>query len=215
MSRRLIDISTPLANRMAHWPGDPEPRFTRLAEIGDGDACTVTAMAMSAHTGTHVDAPLHYLRGGRTLDEMPLAGLVGPARVIEIADAQAVTVGELERWRIRRGDRLLLRTRNSLLANDLRRLTSDYVALAPEAARWLAARGVRCVGIDALSVDPPDSSAAHLALLAAGVWIIEGLRLAGVAAGRYELLCLPLRLAGAEGAPARALLRARSVKHGI
>jgi arylformamidase len=207
--QRLIDISTPLAEGMAHWPGDPEPRFTRLADLENGDACTLTALAMSAHTGTHVDAPLHYLRGARTLDEMPLAGLVGAARVLTIADAREVTVRELARRRIRRGDRLLLRTRNSLLANDPRRLTGDYVALAPEAARWLAARGVRCVGIDALSVDPPGSAAAHLALLAAGVWIIEGLRLAGVAAGRYELLCLPLRLAGAEGAPARALLRRR------
>jgi arylformamidase len=211
----LIDISMPLADGMVHWPGDPPPRITRLADVGDGDACTLTALSMSAHTGTHVDAPRHYLRGGRTVDDMPLAGLLGSARVIEIADAQEVTVQELLGQRIRRGDRVLLKTRNSLLANNPRRLTGDYVALAPEAARWLVERSVASVGIDGLSVDPPGSSDAHVALLAAGVWIIEGLRLAGVAAGRYELICLPLRLAGAEGSPARAVLRPRPSRHRI
>jgi arylformamidase len=154
-----------------------------------------------------VDAPSHYLRGGRTVDEMPLAALVGPALVLEIADADAVTVRELAGRRIRRGDRVLLKTRNSLLSSNLGRLAGDYAAIAPEAAEWLAERAVAAVGVDALSVDPPDGSAAHRTLLGAGIWIIEGLRLAGVAAGRYELLCLPLRLAGAEGSPARALLR--------
>jgi arylformamidase len=207
MARRLIDISMPLRGGMPHWPGDPAPRFERLLDRRRGDACTLTALSMSAHTGTHVDAPLHYLRGGRSVEAMDLDGLIGPARVLEIADAAAVTVAELGRHRVRRGDRLLLKTRNSLL-DSARRLANDYVALAADAAAWLAGRGVRAVGIDGLSIDRPGDDAAHLALLAAGVWIVEGLRLAGVPAGRYELLCLPLRLA-ADGAPARALLRAR------
>ena len=207
MQRQLIDISMPLRNGMAHWPGDPAPRIERLMDRRRGDPCTLTMLTVSAHTGTHVDAPAHYLRGGRTVDEMDLAGLVGPARVLEIADAAAVTAAELARHRIRRGDRVLLRTRNSLIGAG-RRLLTDYVALAEDAARFLAERGVLAVGIDALSVDPPDRDAAHLALLEAGIWIIEGLRLGGVPAGRYELLCLPLRLA-TEGAPARALLRSR------
>ena len=207
MARRLIDISMPLRGGMPYWPDDPAPRFERLLDRRRGDACTVTALSMSAHTGTHVDAPLHYLRGGRSVETMDLEGLLGPARVLEIADAAAVTVAELERHRVRRGDRLLLKTRNSWLSG-AGRLASDYVALAADAAAWLAGRGVRAIGIDGLSVDPPGDDAAHLALLGAGVWIVEGLRLAGVPAGRYDLLCLPLRLA-AEGAPARALLRSR------
>ena len=207
MARQLIDISMPLRNGMVHWPSDPAPRFERLMERRRGDPYTLTALALSVHTGTHVDAPAHYLRGGRTVDEMDLAGLVGPVRVLEIADAAAVTAAELARHRIRRGDRVLFKTRNSLIAAG-RRLATDYVALAADAASALAARGVLAVGVDALSVDPPECDAAHLALLEAGIWIIEGLRLGGVPAGRYELLCLPLRLA-TEGAPARALLRPR------
>jgi len=207
VSESCIDISLPIAEGMVHWPGDPAPHITRLADLERGDACTLTALAMSAHTGTHVDTPRHYLRDGATLDGMPLAGLLGAARVVEITDPHEVTVAELAGRNIRRGERVLLRTRNSVVEGDLRPLLVDYVALSGAAARWLAARGVAAVGIDALSVDPPDRSEAHLALLSAGVWIIEGLRLAGVEPGRWELVCLPLRLAGAEGAPARAVLR--------
>jgi arylformamidase len=207
MPRDLIDISMPLHGGMVHWPGDPPPRLERVMDVRRGDPCTLTVLTASAHTGTHVDAPAHYLRGGRTVDEMDSTGLIGPARVIEITDAAEVTAVELVPHRVRRGDRVLLKTRNSLLPAT-RRLTRDYVAVSAEAARWLAQRGVAAVGIDALSVDPPDGDQAHLALLGAGIWIIEGLRLGGVPPGRYELLCLPLRLA-AEGAPARAFLRAR------
>jgi arylformamidase len=207
MRKQPIDISMTVRNGMPHWPGDPAPRLERVMDLRRGDPCTLTVLTVSAHTGTHVDAPAHYLRGGRSVAEMDLAALVGPARVLEIADAAAVTAAELALHRVRRGERLLLKTRNSLI-DSARRLTRDYVALAPDAARWLAERGVVAVGTDALSIDPPGGDEAHRTLLAAGIWIIEGLRLAGVPAGRYELLCLPLRLA-AEGAPARALLRRR------
>jgi len=206
MAGRLIDISTPLRPGMVHWPDDPEPRFERLLDGARGDDCTLTAVSMSAHTGTHVDAPLHYLAGGRTVAEMPLDGLVGPARVVEIADERAVTAAELRRLRVRRGERLLLKTSVSRRAAD--HWAPDYPAFTGDAARWLAGRAVVAVGTDALSVDPPDRSEAHRTLLAAGIWIIEGLRLEEVRPGRYELLCLPLHLA-AEGAPARAVLRRR------
>ena len=207
MARPLIDISMLLDGGMPRWPGDLAPRVERLQDLRRGDPCTLSALALSAHAGTHVDAPAHYLRRGRTVAAMELEGLVGPACVLEIADAAEVTAAELRRHRVRRGDRVVLKTRNSLL-RDGRRLATDYVALAADAAGWLVARGARAVGVDGLSVDPPGSEAAHRALLGAGVWVIEGLRLAGVPPGRYELLCLPLRLA-TEGAPARALLRRR------
>jgi arylformamidase len=204
-----IAISTPLRDRMAHWPGDPEPRIVTVADVGGGDDCTLTTLAMSAHTGTHVDAPAHYLAGGATLDGMPLAALIGPALVVDAGEAPVVELAVLPRRRIRRGDRVLFRTRNSTSGEAFDHLASEYAWLAGDAARWLAARGVAAVGVDGLSVDPPASAEAHLALLGAGVWIIEGLRLGGVPAGRYHLVCLPLRLAGAEGAPARAVLYPR------
>jgi arylformamidase len=207
MRREIIDISMTVRTGMPVWPGDPALRLERVMDLRRGDPCTLTSLAMSAHTGTHVDAPAHYLRGAATVAEMDAGALVGPARVIEIADAAAVTAAELARHRVRRGDRVLLKTRNSLLPES-RRPARDFVALAADAAAWLAGRGVAAVGIDALSVDPPGCDDAHHALLGAGVWVIEGLRLAGVAPGPYELLCLPIRL-DAEGAPARALLRRR------
>jgi len=198
----------PVRDGMAHWPGDPVPRVERIAELAAGDPATVSQIAFSAHTGTHVDAPLHFIAGGRALDEMPLDAMIGPARVIAARDRTAVGAEELRRHAIRRGERVLLRTRNSDRATGHDRFTEEFVALAPDGARFLAGRGVRVVGIDALSIDryADRSFGSHLALLGAGIWIIEGLDLSGVAPGRYELVCLPLRIAGGEAAPARAAL---------
>ena len=206
-----IDVSLPLHEGMAHWPGDPPPRIERVSDLTRGDACTLTHLDMSAHTGTHVDAPAHFLPGGATLDELPLDALVGPARVVEIADPHLVTAGALRGAHIRRGERVLLRTSNSGRGVLHAPFAADYVALDVDAARFLAARAVCCVGIDALSIGPPgaEGDEVHRLLLAAGIWVIEGLDLAAVRPGRVDLLCLPIRLAGAEGAPARVMLRAR------
>jgi arylformamidase len=197
-----IDISTPLGAGMPVWPGDPPLRFTRVAAIGRGDGCDVTAVSMCLHTGTHVDAPRHYIEGGTGIDGMPLDATIGAARVITIRDRRAIRLAELRPYRIRRGERLLFRTA---------RLATGYVALARDAAVYLAERGVRALGIDALSIGGPDEDGdeVHRILLAAGVWIIEGLELTRVRAGRYELVCLPLNIPAADGAPARALLRRR------
>lgn len=210
-SGRWIDVSLPLASGMIGWPDDEEVRVARVQDVGRGDPCTLSRLVLGTHAGTHVDAPSHYLRGGATLDAMPLDATVGPARVIAIADPTAVTREELARHRIRRGERLLLRTRNSRRRWWELPFAEDYVFVSPAAAHWLAERGVRCVGIDALSVGGfrAGGPETHAALLGAGVWIIEGLALTAVRPGPVDLLCLPLRIAGADGAPARALVRER------
>jgi len=212
--RRWLDVSLPLAAGMIGWPGDEPVRVERIQDVGRGDPCTLTRLGLGTHSGTHVDAPLHYLRGGAALDAMPLDGLLGPARVLAIADPVAVTPAELARHRIRRGERILLRTRNSRRRWWEHPFAEDYVFVTPAAAAFLADRGVRCVGIDALSVGGfrAGGRETHESLLGAGVWIVEGLALTAVGPGPVDLLCLPLSIPGADGAPARALLRRRPAR---
>jgi arylformamidase len=193
---------------MLHWPGDGAVRVERTQSMDDGAQANLSRVEMSAHTGTHMDAPLHFIADGAPIDSMPLETTVGPARVIEIEDAEAVRAEELSRHELRRGERLLLKTRNSSRPWADEEFREDFVHIEPEAAELIAGAGVRLVGVDYLSVGGMESGRqTHQALLGAGVWIIEGLYLSGVEPGDYELLCLPLRLMGAEGAPARALLR--------
>jgi arylformamidase len=214
MAGRWIDVSVPLEGGMVMWPGDEEVRVERLQEVGRGDPCTLTRLVLGTHAGTHVDAPSHYLPGGVTLDAMPPDATLGPARVIGIGNPIAVTPGELARHRIRRGERLLLRTRNSRRRWWESPFAENYVFISPAAARWLAERRVRCVGIDALSVGGfrEGGRETHEALLGAGIWIIEGLALTAVRPGPVDLVCLPLRISGAEGAPARAMVRERRAR---
>jgi arylformamidase len=208
MTTDWIDISVPLRSGLLTWPDDPAARITRIQDLSNGDACTVSHLAMSAHTGTHVDAPAHYLAGGATLDDMPHDATVGPACVVAVPDAAAIGAGTLADLGLHRGDRVLFRTRNSERRWSERAFDERYVALSPEAARLLVEVGARAVGVDGPSVDAwHGGDAVHRILLGAGIWIIEGLDLASATPGRYELLCLPLRIADAEGAPARALLR--------
>lgn len=206
------DISVTISSGMVHWPGDSPVRIERVQAIEYGDDCNVSRLSMSSHTGTHMDAPLHFLRSGRGLDRMPLDATVGPAQVIQIHDPQQITVAELRPCRIRRGDRLLFKTRNSSRCWKQKSFVKEFVHLSSEAANFLAENGVRAVGVDYLSVGPygsNDSKTVHQALLRAGVWIIEGLNLSQVRPGRYELVCLPLKILQSDGAPARAILRPR------
>jgi arylformamidase len=208
--RRWIDISMPVKDGMPVWPGDPAPLLERVADQSRGDPCTLTRVAMGAHTGTHMDAPLHFLRDTATLDRMPIEATVGPARVIAISDATAIRKSELVPHAIGPGERILFRTANSRFDWCGAPFREDYIYIAPDAAEYLAERGVRSVGIDYLSVGGfhEHSAETHEALLSKGVWIMEGLVLNAVEPGDYELICLPLRWIGTEGAPARAILRA-------
>ncbi len=201
----------PLRCGMAHWPGDPEVEIKRLLDMAKGAACNVSSLAMSVHTGTHMDAPRHFLRAGKGMDQMPLAATIGPARVIEIKDRESIKPAELVPHRPRRGERLLFKTRNSLRSWKTGKFDERFVYISREAARFLAERRVAVVGIDYLSVGGyrRDSVETHEIVLGAGIWIIEGLDLAKVAAGNYDLVCLPLKIPDSDGAPARAILRRR------
>jgi arylformamidase len=206
-----LDISVPLRNRMPHWPGDVPVEIWQTMDMTRGDVCNLRTLSMSAHAGTHMDAPLHFVADGKSIDAMPGDATIGPARVIEIVDAKAITRGELERYAPAAGERLLCKTRNSSLwQRRCRMFVKDFVAVQPEAARYLVDCGIRTLGVDCLSVGAyggHEGLETHRALLGAGIWVIEGLDLSSVQPGSYELACLPLRIEGGEGAPARAMLR--------
>lgn len=214
---RWIDVSMGLRDGMVHWPDDPPVEIKRARDLDRGDPATVSRLSLGAHSGTHLDAPAHFFPEGAGIDAMPLDATIGPARVAEIGDPTAVTPEALQRLDVREGERLLLKTRNSLRARQqTEAFQEDFAHLTPEAATWLAERRLRCVGIDALSVAGfgTDAGATHRPLLEAGVWIIEGLMLSGVEPGVYELVCLPLRVEGGDGAPARAVLGPRDDRRG-
>jgi arylformamidase len=204
-----VDVSVPLRSGMVHWPDNPPVRIERMLDIERGDVANVSTISLGSHTGTHMDAPIHFVRGGEGMDRMPLDATMGLARVIEIQDPTSIKPDELDPHGIGRGDRVLFKTRNSSLAWWTRDFIEDFVYVSQEAARYLAERGVRTVGVDYLSVGGfySDGVETHRALLGAGIWVIEGLDLSGVEPGEHELICLPLKVEGGDGAPARALLR--------
>lgn len=202
-----IDISVPLRTGMAVWPGDEPARIERVQAFEKGDAYNLTRLSISAHTGTHIDAPLHFLPGGAPISAMPPEAMCGPARVVHVTGdviGAADVPGDLAP-----GARVLFRTRNSERDLFAGTFFEDYVFLGRDAAEKLVRAGALLAGIDALSVSGfrEDPAETHRLLLGAGIWILEGICLRGVEPGEYELLCLPLRIEGADGAPARALLR--------
>jgi arylformamidase len=206
-----IDISVPLKNGMAHWPGDPAFQSRLAKTLGDDCPCNLTHLEMSAHTGTHMDAPRHFIADGKTMEAMPIDATIGPCRVIEIHHDTAITAAELEPHNLQRNERILFKTRNSARSWQTNDFDEDFIYIAQDAARHLTASGVMTVGVDYLSVGgyKKDGVETHVELLGAEVWIIEGLNLAAIAPGEYDLACLPLKLVGSDGAPARAILRPR------
>ncbi|HEX3558371.1 MAG TPA: cyclase family protein [Pyrinomonadaceae bacterium] len=211
---KLYDISVPIAHGLTPvYPGDPAIEVGSWKAIARGDAANVSALNLGAHTGTHVDAPAHFIEGAPGVISLPLDALVGEARVVAIApDANAVEERHVEEAALEGASRVLFKTRNSAFWDDPRgRFREDFTYIAPNAARALVSRGVRLVGIDYLSVERfgSDDFETHLVLLSSGVVILEGLDLRAVAPGAYELFCLPLKIAAGsgDGAPARAVLR--------
>jgi arylformamidase len=203
-----IDVSVPVRTGMIVYDGDPVVRIERVMDVAAGDLANLSRMELGTHTGTHVDAPLHFIDGAAGADRLPLDALVGPAVVVDARGASGdIDAAALAALEVPATERLLLRTRNGdLWERD--GFTSDYVGVAEDAAHELVAMGVRLVGIDYLSIAPSgDPAPTHRVLLEAGVVVVEGLDLRSAPAGRYDLICLPLRLEGADGAPARALLR--------
>jgi arylformamidase len=206
---RWIDVSVTLHDGMVSWPGDPPVKIGRVAELSRGDMCNLSKLDMGAHTGTHMDAPLHFLADGVGLDAMPLDAAVGKARVVAVRDPVSIKVADVRRAGVRKGERILFQTANSRRAWAQDRFVRDFVYLETETAEYLAARGVKLVGVDYLSVGGFEKNVkeVHDALLGAGVWIIEGLDLSRVRPGPHELVCLPIKIAHSDGAPCRAIVR--------
>ena len=209
MSGKFIDISVPLHNGMVHWPGDAPFNRTQTLHIAKGDECNLSQISSSAHVGTHMDAPRHFLKDGHGIETMPVDATIGPARVVAIHDPDLIRIAELEPHQLKRGERVLFKTRNSSHVWKTSEFQKKFVHIPQDTARYLGKCGVQTVGVDYLSVGgfETDSAETHQALLEAGIWIIEGLNLENVEPGNYELICLPLKLVGSDGAPARAILR--------
>ncbi len=208
-----IDISVPLRNGMVAWPGDAPFVRSPTLRMATGGACNLSQILTTTHIGTHMDAPLHYLPGAAGIETMPISASIGLARVIEINDPEAIRTSELEPHQLGKGERILFKTRNSERCWNTDHFQERYIYIDPEAARYLVARGVQTVGVDYLSVGAFEEGGpeTHRILLEAGIWIIEGLQLENVAPGEYELVCLPLKIIGSDGAPARAVLRKPAV----
>jgi arylformamidase len=194
---------------MVNWPGDAPFHRLETLKIANGDPCNLSQFCSSAHIGTHMDAPRHFLVDGHGMESMPIDAVIGPARVIAIQDPDLIRVKEIEPHRLREGDRVLFKTRNSDRLWKTNDFQEQFVHIPQDTAAYLASLKVRTIGVDYLSVGgyETDSAETHQALLSAGIWLIEGLNLQHVEQGEYELVCLPLKLVGSDGAPARAVLR--------
>ena len=206
----IYDISVPLRSGGVVYPGNPPISITAQQAISQGAGANVSRIDIGSHSGTHVDAPKHFFDDGAGADTLPLDVLMGPARLIAVEDAvKSVGETELRAHDLRGVTRVLIRTRNSAwLASGSTEFHPDYTFLSPEGAAYLVGLGVKLVGVDYLSVEQFHSGhhRTHRTLLGADVVIIEGLVLTEPPPGDYELRCLPLRLTGLDGAPARAVL---------
>jgi arylformamidase len=196
------------------YAGDAPMKFDFLKDMRKGDALTLSVYSLGAHSGTHIDAPMHFVRDGAPIDKVPLEPLIGPARVIDIADAvQSIDAAELNRHRWRDAQRVIFRTRSSVRGwMKSPTFHRDFAYIAPDAAQLLADAGVKLVGVDYISAEQFGSSApkTHRILLGKGIPIVEGLALENIRPGDYDMIVLPMKVAGHEGAPARAVLRKRA-----
>jgi arylformamidase len=205
----IYDVSLPISESLIVWPGDPPVNITQPFHMARGDTATVSRLNMSAHTGTHVDAPAHFILGGSGVDTLDLNVLVGPALVVEATESDVLSADVLQGLPIPPGtERVLFHTRNSdRWARGERKFSEDFVAITQDGARWLVAEAIQLVGVDYMSVAPFGAEApTHQTLLSAGVVLVESLNLSGIAPGVYQLVCLPLKIVGIDGAPARAIL---------
>lgn len=207
----ILDVSVPIRPGMPQWSGEDVMATRSLAEL-PGDGANVTLLTMTTHTGTHVDAPRHFMERGKTLDQIPLDRWVGPCMVVDLSDkTQDITADDFENAGVPADvTRLVLKTRNSdLWSTHPETFVEDFIAIAPSGALWIVERQIQLVAIDYLSVGSagPEGVETHRILLGNDVVLVEGLNLSQVSAGRYELLCFPLSVPNGDGAPARVALR--------
>jgi len=205
---RIYDISVPIRSGGLVYPGNPEIDITLQQAVAKGAGANVLSIRFGSHTGTHADAARHFFDDGQSVDEIPLERLIGPALVVGFADdVRAIGATELRGHDLEGQKRILLRTRNSTLLSG-NEFAKDYTYLAPDGAQYLVDKGAELVGIDYFSIEQFHSGhhKTHRILLERSVVILEGLDLSATAPGEYELICLPLRIEGCDGAPARAVL---------
>lgn len=207
---KIYDISLTVTPSLPVWPGDPAVVIERVTKMEEGAHNNVSRLAMGAHTGTHVDAPYHFIADGKTIESLALDTLTGPASVVEIpAECKLVSAAELKAAGVVPGmERLLLKTGNNRYwGTPGLPFQKGFVAVSPDGADYLVSCGVRLVGIDYYSIAPfGDSVPTHRALLGAEVVVLEGINLSAITPGTYQLYCLPVKLGGSDGAPARAIL---------
>ena len=206
-NHKIYDISVSLSKITPVVPGQPVFSREPLSEIAKGGRANVSKISMTSHTGTHVDAPFHFVQEGTTIDRVDLEQINGPAKVFELKSKERITVADIEDLDIEEGDIVVFKTRNSELWK-LDHFTRDYVCITPEAANYLASKKVHAVGVDYAIPEAFDDLArpVHHTLLGQNIILIEGLDLSGVPAGDYVLICLPLKISGGDAAPARVIL---------
>lgn len=206
---RYYDLSVKITPGLPLWPGDPPIQIQRHTKIEEGSSSNVTHMNMTAHVGTHIDAPYHFINDGKTIDQLPLTTLIGRVYVMHLPDARQITADLIRQHGLpKRVRRILFKTRNSNLWNlPQTPFRQNYVSLTPDAAQYLVDKDILLVGIDYVSIAPfEDVVSTHRILLGAGVVVVEGLNLNVVNAGHYTLYALPIALGDADGAPARVIL---------
>ena len=206
----IYDISLSISPNLPTWPGDPGLHLEQYESMDQGSLYNATRISSSVHLGTHIDAPRHFIKDGCTVEQIPLELLTGPCYVVQLPDGiEAITSEVLDRTEIPSEiRRVLFGTSNShFWAKGESRFQTDFVAITEDGAEWLVERGIQLVGIDYLSIAPfSEPIPTHVVLLNAGVVVVEGLNLSNIMRGFYDLYCLPLKIAGSEGAPARAIL---------
>ena len=205
---KLIDVSVPLDATLPTYPHNTPFSLEPIKRLASGDSSNVSALHMSAHCGTHVDAPRHFFDSGPGTEALPLDLLMGRVRVIQVTSRTGIAAEDLANQNFSEDVRILIKTRNSLLWGTPE-FRPDYIGVTESGARHLVAHGIKLVGVDYLSVEQfkTPGAPAHHVLLGAGVIVIEGLNLRDVEPGIYDLCCLPLRIVGSDGAPARVVLR--------
>lgn len=206
--KKIIDISVSLHTGMVYYPGDAKPEIKPARLISDGAVANLSDVHMGTHTGTHVDAPRHFVDGKAAVDELPLEALLGPARVLDLTVVEGgISASDLEQAHIGEPERVLMKTRNSGLWS-MSEFQRDFIFLDDSGADLLVERGVKLIGTDYLSIERfhSESHYVHKRLLEVGTVVLEGADLSEVEPGDYELCCLPLKISGADGAPARAVL---------
>ena len=207
---RIHDISLTVTSNLPTWPGDPKVELERVEKIEDGANANVSRLSAGVHTGTHVDAPFHFLADGTTVDTLPLDILFGAVQVVELGDqVDLITAEVIQSSGLIHGvERILFKTRNSAFwARGETEFQTGFVAISADGAEYLVQQGIRLVGIDYLSIAPfKNSRPTHQILLKAKIVVIEGLDLSQINPGVYQLACLPLKLGGSDGAPARTVL---------